>query len=372
MGVKVGVGLFVVLVLWSGWGCGETRTFLVGEYFRYPRQQPGACFVVRFLGGLFDNNMPEHFKAFSVAIEDVNHDRILAPHQLEADPKHVEADNEFETQKTACGLLENGVVALVGPTTGRSADHLQSLCDSKEIPHLEARWDVTHRRESILVNLHPYPEMLSRLYVDIVTTWGWKTFTVLYEHESGLARVAGLLREHDHRTIHVKVRQLDERGVGNYRPVLTEAKYAGETHFVIDCSAASIEEVLRQAQQVGLMSDMHNYILTNPDMHIIDLEPFQYGGANITGIRMLDPTDENVSKVAQAIGAVSEDGRFQLGLDSALVYDGIKVLAYALKHLHHMARGKSLNCSSQDNWEHGFSLVTYMRAVGNPDREGCR
>lgn len=32
------------------------------------------------------------------------------------------------------------------------------------------------------------------------------------------------------------------------------------------------------------MSDEHNYIITNPDMHTIDMEPFQYGGANITGI----------------------------------------------------------------------------------------
>lgn len=94
---------------------------------------------------------------------------------------------------------------------------------------------------------------------------------------------------------------------------------------------------------------------------------------------MLDPTDGNVSRIARDLGALV-DGNFRLELDSALIYDGVRVLANALRHMDHMARSRSLNCSKDDNWDHGWSLMAYMRAsslrglTGNIrfDNEGFR
>lgn len=40
---------------------------------------------------------------------------------------------------------------------------------------------------------------------------------------------------------------------------------------------------LLQAQQVGIMSDEHSYIIMNPDFQTVDIEPFKHGGSNITG-----------------------------------------------------------------------------------------
>lgn len=39
------------------------------------------------------------------------------------------------------------------------------------------------------------------------------------------------------------------------------------------------------------MSDQHQFIITSLDLHTIDLEPFQHGGTNITGVRLIDPED---------------------------------------------------------------------------------
>lgn len=39
------------------------------------------------------------------------------------------------------------------------------------------------------------------------------------------------------------------------------------------------------------MSDQHQYIITSLDFHTIDLEPFQHGGTNITGLRIVDPEE---------------------------------------------------------------------------------
>ncbi|CAO1385800.1 unnamed protein product [Diamesa tonsa] len=45
------------------------------------------------------------------------------------------------------------------------------------------------------------------------------------------------------------------------------------------------------------MTDQHKFLITSLDMHTIDLEPFQYSGANITGLRLISPNDELVKTV---------------------------------------------------------------------------
>lgn len=68
------------------------------------------------------------------------------------------------------------------------------------------------------------------------------------------------------------------------RPVLKEAWLAGETHFVLDCSVENLHEILIQAQQIGLMTNKHHYIITNVDLQTIDIVPFQFSETNITGV----------------------------------------------------------------------------------------
>lgn len=41
---------------------------------------------------------------------------------------------------------------------------------------------------------------------------------------------------------------------------------------------------MEQAQQVGIMSDDHSYIIMNPDFQTLDIDPYKHGGSNITGM----------------------------------------------------------------------------------------
>lgn len=62
-----------------------------------------------------------------------------------------------------CSLLRLGVAAVFGPQSAQISSHVQSICDTMEIPHLETRWDYKLRRESCLVNLYPHPTVLSKV-----------------------------------------------------------------------------------------------------------------------------------------------------------------------------------------------------------------
>lgn len=59
--------------------------------------------------------------------------------------------------------------------------------------------------------------------------------------------------------------------------------------------------LLMQAQQVGLMTDYHQFLIMSLDMHTIDLEPYQYSGTNITAIRIVNPEGEQIQQLENYI-----------------------------------------------------------------------
>lgn len=75
----------------------------------------------------------------------------------------------------------------------------------------------------------------------------------------------------------------------NFRSLLKQIKNSAEAHIILDCNTEKIYEVLKQAQQIGMMSDYHSYLITSLDLQILDLDEFKYGGTNVTAFRLVDP-----------------------------------------------------------------------------------
>ncbi|KAI4498717.1 hypothetical protein M0802_006184 [Mischocyttarus mexicanus] len=82
-------------------------------------------------------------------------------------------------------------------------------------------------------------------------------------------------------------------------PLLKQIKNSAESHIVLDCSTERIYDVLKQAQQIGMMSDYHSYLITSLDLHSVDLEEFKHGGTNITAFRLVDPEKPEIQRVVQ-------------------------------------------------------------------------
>lgn len=86
---------------------------------------------------------------------------------------------------------------------------------------------------------------------------------------------------------------------GDYRSLLKQIKNSAEAHIVLDCSTEKVYEVLKQAQQIGMMSDYHSYLITSLDLHMVDLDEFKYGGTNITAFRLVNPEMEKIQATIQ-------------------------------------------------------------------------
>lgn len=69
-----------------------------------------------------------------------------------------------------------------------------------------------------------------------------------------------------------------------FRPALKEVWRSGQTNFILDCSTENLNDILQQAQQVGLLTNQYNYIILNLDLHTIDLGPYLHSETNITGV----------------------------------------------------------------------------------------
>ena len=85
-----------------------------------------------------------------------------------------------------CSVLRNAVVAIFGPKDSIDSMQVQSICEAFEVPLIEMRPDFESYRADQSINLFPRPSLLVNAYIDLVREWGWKSFAIVYEENSGL------------------------------------------------------------------------------------------------------------------------------------------------------------------------------------------
>ncbi|XP_072375700.1 glutamate receptor ionotropic, kainate 3-like, partial [Diabrotica undecimpunctata] len=322
--------------------------------------------------------------AFRIATYKMNDKYPHSDIELETVTYQISPFNTVEAYKSTCDLLKQKIVGLFGPSSYFSSSFVQSVCDAKEIPHIETHMDYHMGRNESLVNLHPQPRALSMLFRDLVEAYGWRSVVVLYEDEESLLTVEFLLQLNEIKNINEKkgkkilLKQLETTDSGNYRVALTEVKALGETNYVLVCSTNILEEVLKQLQQVGMMTETYNYLITNLDTQTVDLSPFQYAGTNITVVRMLDPDSKEVTQITeniQKMSALPFSGipillqAWKTKLETALIIDAVQLFYETIydltKNKKKVIRGVSLSCSNnQSNWNEGYTITNLMKSVG--------
>lgn len=99
----------------------------------------------------------------------------------------------------------------------------------------------------------------------------------------------------------IKVIRYDLNLNGNFKSVLRRVRKSEDSRIVVVGSTKGVAELLRQAQQVGIMNEDYTYLVGNLDLHTYQLEEYKYSEANITGIRMFDPEKKEVRDLIEAM-----------------------------------------------------------------------
>ncbi|XP_076624322.1 glutamate receptor ionotropic, kainate 2 isoform X1 [Colletes latitarsis] len=315
------------------------------------------------IGGLFDDG-EEIQRTFETSVKSVNKERFknaeLANVFLVAKSNQVVTDT-YEVFLKVCELMGTGIAAIFGPQNVVTSEHVQSICDTMEMPHIYARWEPMQARGKG-INFYPHAETLSVIFDLLITDFEWKSFGILYENTDSLIRTHRLLERLDARSHTIFLYHL---GPGpSYRKVMREIKDAEIENIIIDSSIEILAEVLKQAQQVGIMSEKNKIIVTSLDFQTLDLEPYQFSGVNFTGVRLIDPNStivQNIVKMHKNEWGLTDPS--QLRVEPALMYDAVQLFARAFKRLKDAIHGdvKQLSCNGSLSWEHGYSLSNFMR-----------
>ena len=229
------------------------------------------------LGALFDENSESEQQAFLRSIEMVNDDRtILTRSLVNSAMGTYPRDDSFKASRKLCEIIQPGVAAIFGPTSPISSNHVQSVSDTLHVPFMETRWDYDFKRADFSISLHPHPSVLGGAFADFVRQVGWKSLIILYQDEEGLVRLQELIRlPKTFSDVTVKHMQLTQNSE-DYRPLLKEIKKSEETRIVLDCDFEKINTILYQANQLELLTDYHNYLITSIDLDKLNFEEYAH------------------------------------------------------------------------------------------------
>uniref|UniRef100_A0A3P9NHZ8 Glutamate ionotropic receptor kainate type subunit 2 n=1 Tax=Poecilia reticulata TaxID=8081 RepID=A0A3P9NHZ8_POERE len=309
--------------------------------------------------------------AFKFALNTINRNRTLLPNTtLTYDIQRINIFDSFEASRKACDQLSLGVAAIFGPSHSSSANAVQSICNALGVPHIQTKWkhQVSDNRDSYYVSLYPDFSSLSRAILDLVHFFKWRTVTVVYDDSTGLIRLQELIKAPSRYNIRLKIRQLPTE-TKDAKPLLKEMKKAKEFHVIFDCGHEMAAWILKQALAMGMMTEYYHYIFTTLDLFALDMEPYRYSGVNMTGFRILNTENSQVSSIIEkwSMERLQAPPKPDSGLldgfmttDAALMYDAVHVVAVAVQQSQQITVS-SLQCNRHKPWRFGGRFINLIK-----------
>ncbi|XP_026489807.2 glutamate receptor ionotropic, kainate 2-like [Vanessa tameamea] len=324
----------------------------------------------RTLGAIFDDGSFFYEAAFNVAIDAVSQDEEnpFVGNVIKTSPGDL-----LEAENAMCSLMESSTFAVFGPTTRITLQHIQGIADFVEIPQIIVEPIETQNRNWSAINLYPHYVSYSKIFADIIKMKSWTDFTIIYEGSEHLAVLDGIVTIQDldsEEDILMTIVQLPDGD--DYRSQLKTIKSSGSVNYLVSCGKDKLPQFLEQAQQVGIMSDVHSYIIMDPDFQTIDINPYKHGGSNITGIRFFDPNLKDIENFVSALnekvkelseGQIENDiQQSDLNFKLALVYDSVILYTSAINAMG-LEEGANFTCDSGETWAFGSTIINHLRTM---------
>lgn len=142
--------------------------------------------------------------------------------------------------------MQQRIFALFGPAMEISAFHARHICDQKEMPYIETRWESEPNLSAI--NIYPSLDSLSKMLLDVINASSWDTFTILYESPMWLAGISPLLELYEPNEHRVSIRQLfgDDLENNTSREVLQKVKKTEQRNILLECTTENLIKILDQ------------------------------------------------------------------------------------------------------------------------------
>ncbi|KAK7886847.1 hypothetical protein WMY93_026468 [Mugilogobius chulae] len=275
--------------------------------------------------------------------------------QVEVDIYELQKDSQYDTTDTMCQILPKGVVSVIGPASSpASGSTVSHICGEKEIPHVKIGPEETPRLPYLRfasVTLYPSNEDLSLAIGAILRSFSYPSASLVCAKAECLLRLEELVR-----------RFLISRETLSIR----DDKVAT---IIIDANASVSYLILKKASELGMTSAFYKYILTTMDFPLLRLDDIVDDQSNIVGFSMFNTTHPFYLEFIRSLNLSWREGCDLTypgpALSSALMFDAVHVVVGAVRELNRSQEigVKPLSCTSPQIWQHGTSLMNYLRMV---------
>uniref|UniRef100_A0A8C6TE25 Glutamate receptor n=1 Tax=Neogobius melanostomus TaxID=47308 RepID=A0A8C6TE25_9GOBI len=268
-----------------------------------------------------------------------------------------------------CQILPKGVVSVIGPASSpASGSTVSHICGEKEIPHVKIGPEETPRLPYLRfasVTLYPSNEDLSLAIGAILRSFSYPSASLVCAKAECLLRLEELVRRFLISRETLSVRMLDENM--DPTPLLKEIRDDKVATIIIDANASVSYLILKKASELGMTSAFYKYILTTMDFPLLRLDDIVDDQSNIVGFSMFNTTHPFYLEFIRSLNLSWREGCDLTypgpALSSALMFDAVHVVVGAVRELNRSQEigVKPLSCTSSQIWQHGTSLMNYLR-----------
>ncbi|CAK6979417.1 glutamate receptor ionotropic%2C kainate 5-like isoform X2 [Scomber scombrus] len=337
--------------------------------------QANTLSAVRMAAILDDQSVCGRGERLALALARENINNLMegsSQARVEVDVYGLQKDSQYETTETMCQILPKGVVSVIGPASSpASGSTISHICGEKEIPHVKIGPEETPKLPYLRfasVSLYPSNEDLSRAIGSILRSFGNPTASLICAKAECLLRLEELVRRFLISRETLSVRMLDDSL--DPTPLLKEIRDDKVATIIIDANASISYHILRKASELGMTSAFYKYILTTMDFPLLHLDDVVDEQSNILGFSMLNCSHPFYLEFIRSLNLSWKEGCDISpypgpALSSALMFDAIHVVVSAVRELNRSQEigVKPLSCSTPLIWQHGTSLMNYLRMV---------
>nr|XP_024111679.1 glutamate receptor ionotropic, kainate 4 isoform X2 [Pongo abelii] len=296
----------------------------------------------------------------------------LGKAKVEVDIFELLRDSEYETAETMCQILPKGVVAVLGPSSSpASSSIISNICGEKEVPHFKVAPEEFVKfqfQRFTTLNLHPSNTDISVAVAGILNFFNCTTACLICAKAECLLNLEKLLRQFLISKDTLSVRMLDD--TRDPTPLLKEIRDDKTATIIIHANASMSHTILLKAAELGMASAYYTYIFTNLEFSLQRMDSLVDDRVNILGFSIFNQSHAFFQEFAQSLNQSWQENCDHVpftgpALSSALLFDAVYAVLTAVQELNRSQEigVKPLSCGSAQIWQHGTSLMNYLRMV---------
>ncbi|KAM6972997.1 glutamate receptor ionotropic, kainate 4 [Aplochiton taeniatus] len=292
--------------------------------------------------------------------------------KLEVDIFELLRDSEYETGETMCQILSKGVVAVLGPSASPASNSIISnICGEKEVPYVKVAPEdilkVQFPRFTTL-DLRPTNTDISLAVAGLLNFFNSTTACLICAQDDCLLNLERLLRQFLISKETLSVRMLDHSQ--DPTPLLKEIRDDKTATIIVDANATMSHIILERASELGMLSVYYTYIFTSLEFSLLRLDDVVDQWVNVIGFSVFNKTHPFFEDFLLSLNRSWQENCDHAPfagtpLSSALLFDAVHAVVAAVQELNRSQNvgATQLSCKSSKIWEHGTSLMNYLRMV---------